>query len=142
MANNTEIVAIISSGASFHRFSKPYLYTSILIALMLLVYHLVLPWANIKKNQLEAYTYNAANKEKILGTAPASSQLSKTEYIFVDSWNKREKRGSSFVYQKFDKDRRMVYELKASDVYWDKDKKQFVLNNYLKKPSIKTILRN
>jgi lipopolysaccharide export system permease protein len=36
----------------------------------------------------------------------------------------------------------MVYELKASDVYWDKDKKQFVLNNYLKKPSIKTILRN
>jgi lipopolysaccharide export system permease protein len=29
------------------------------------VYHLVLPWANIKKNELEAYTYNAANKEKI-----------------------------------------------------------------------------
>jgi lipopolysaccharide export system permease protein len=55
------------------------------------VYHLVLPWANIKKNELEAYTYNAANKEKILGTAPASSQLSRTEYIFVDSWNKREK---------------------------------------------------
>lgn len=94
MANNTEIVAIISSGASFHRFSKPYLYTSILIALIsLMVYHMVLPWANIKKNELEAYTYNAANKEKILGTAPASSQLSKTEYIFVDSWNKREKEG-------------------------------------------------
>ncbi len=92
MANNTEIVAIISSGASFHRFSKPYLYTSILLALIaLVVYHLVLPWANIKKNQLEAYTYNAANKEKILGTAPASSQLSKTEYIFVDSWNKRKR---------------------------------------------------
>lgn len=134
MANNTEIVAIISSGASFHRFSKPYLFTSIFIGLIaLVVYHMVLPWANIKKNELEAYTYNAANKEKILGTAPASSQLSKTEYIFVDSWNKREKRGSSFVYQKYDKDRKMTYELKASEVYWDKTKKQFVLNNYLEK---------
>jgi lipopolysaccharide export system permease protein len=35
----------------------------------------------------------------------------------------------------------MVYELKASEVYWDREKKQFVLNNYLEKPSIKTIRR-
>jgi lipopolysaccharide export system permease protein len=134
MANNTEIVAIISSGASFHRFAKPYLYTSILIALLsLVVNHMVLPWANIKKNELEAYTYNAANKEKILGTAPASAQLSKSEYIFVNSWNKRENRGSGFIYQKFDENRRMLYELKSSEVSWDKAKKLFVLNNYVEK---------
>ena len=95
--------------------------------------HFLLPWANIQKNQLEAYTYNATNKEKVLGTAPVSAQLSKTEYIFINSWNKREKRGSGFVYQKFDKDRRMTYELKASDVSWDKDKKEFVLNSYTEK---------
>lgn len=134
MANNTEIVAIISSGASFHRFAKPYLLTSLFIAVLSLgINHFILPWANIQKNQLEAYTYNAANKEKVLGTAPVSAQLSRTEYIFINSWNKREKRGSGFVFQKFDKNRKMTYELKASDVYWDKDKKQFVLNNYLEK---------
>ena len=32
MANNTEIVAIISSGASFHRFAKPYLIAALLLA--------------------------------------------------------------------------------------------------------------
>nr|WP_262904142.1 LptF/LptG family permease [Chryseobacterium tagetis] len=134
IANNTEIVAVISSGASFHRFARPYLLTSVLIAgISLVINHFVLPWANIKKNELEAYTYNARNKEKVLGTAPASAQLSRTEYIFVNSWNKREQRGSGFIFQKFDKDRKMIYELKASDVYWDKDKKQFVLNNYLEK---------
>lgn len=134
MANNTEIVAIISSGASFHRFAKPYLLTSLFIAFIsLVVNHFVLPWANIKKNELEAYTYNTANKEKILGTAPVSAQLSKSEYIFVNSWNKREKRGYGFVYQKFDKDRKMIYELKANDVFWDLSKKQFVLNSYLEK---------
>ncbi|MBT2621730.1 MULTISPECIES: LptF/LptG family permease [Chryseobacterium] len=134
MANNTEIVAVISSGASFHRFAKPYLLTSLFIAfLSLAINHFVLPWANIKKNELEAYTYNAANKEKVLGTAPVTAQLSRTEYIFINSWNKRERRGSGFIFQKFDKDRRMLYELKASDVYWDVPKKQFVLNNYAEK---------
>lgn len=134
MANNTEIVAIISSGASFHRFAKPYLLTSLLIAVIsLVVNHFVLPWANIKKNELEAYTYNATNKDKILGTAPVSAQLSKTEYIFINSWNKKEKRGYGFVYQKFDKNRKMIYELKANDAYWDPAKKQFVLNSYLEK---------
>lgn len=134
MANNTEIVAIISSGASFHRFARPYLLTSLFIALISLgINHFVLPWANIQKNQLEAYTYNAANKEKVLGTAPVSAQLSKTEYIFINSWNKREKRGSGFAYQKFDKNRKLVYELKASDASWDKDKKVFVLNSYTEK---------
>lgn len=50
MANNTEIVAIISSGASFHRFAKPYLITSLFIATAsLLINHFVLPWANVKK---------------------------------------------------------------------------------------------
>jgi lipopolysaccharide export system permease protein len=134
MANNTEIVAVISSGASFHRFARPYLITSLFIAgISLVVNHFVLPWANIKKNELEAYTYNATNKEKVLGTAPVSAQLSRNEYIFINSWNKREKRGSGFVFQKFDKNRKLMYELKSSDVYWDSKKKQFVLNNYLEK---------
>lgn len=134
LANNTEIVAIISSGASFHRFAKPYLYTSLFIALLsLAVNHLVLPWANTKKNELEAYTYNATKKEKIMGIAPVSAQLSRSEYIFINSWNKREKRGFGFVFQKFDKNRRMLYELKANDVFWDAAKKKFVLNGYLEK---------
>ena len=111
MANNTEIVAVISSGASFHRFARPYLLTSLLIAILSLgINHFVLPWANIQKNQLEAYTYNAANKEKVLGTAPVSAQLSKTEYIFINSWNKGAQRGSGFLYQKFDKNRKMMYQ--------------------------------
>ncbi|CAA7385918.1 LptF/LptG family permease [Chryseobacterium fistulae] len=134
MANNTEIVAIISSGSSFHRFARPYLLTSLFIAsISLVINHFVLPWANIKKNELEAYTYSARNKEKVLGTAPVTAQLSRTEYIFINSWNKRERRGSGFIYQKFGKNRRMIYELKSSDVYWDQNKKHFVLNSYVEK---------
>lgn len=134
MANNTEIVAIISSGASFHRFARPYLMTSLMIALFALVInHMVLPWANVQKNELEAYTLNATKREVLLGTAPVSTQLSKNEYIFINSYNKKEKRGAGFVYQKFDKNKKLVYQFMASDVLWNETRQKFILNNYYEK---------
>ncbi|MGZ5192905.1 MAG: LptF/LptG family permease [Kaistella sp.] len=134
IANNTEIVAIISSGASFHRFARPYLMTSSFIAVIaLLINHFVLPLANIKKNELEPYTYNAKNREEFTGNAEISTQLSKTEYIFIKSYNKKEKRGSGFVYQKLDNNRKLIYQLIANEFYWEKDKKHFILTSYLEK---------
>lgn len=134
IANNTEIVAIISSGASFHRFARPYLMTSGFIAIFaLLLNHLILPIANIKKNELEPYTYSKVAREEFTGSFEVSTQLSKTEYIFLKSYNRKEKRGSGFMYQKFDKNRKLIYQINASDFYWEKTKKLFVLNNYLEK---------
>lgn len=134
IANNTEIVAVISSGASFHRFARPYLMTSGFIALIaLLINHFVLPLANIKKNELEPYTYSAVNREQFTGSAEVSTQLSKTEYIFIKSYNKKEKRGSGFIYQKFDKNRKLIYQLNANEFSWEKAKNHFLLNNYLEK---------
>ena len=134
IANNTEIVAIISSGASFHRFARPYLMTSSVIAIFaLLLNHFVLPLANIKKNELEPYTYTTMAREEFTGNQEIATQLSKTEYIFIKSYNKKEKRGSGFIYQKFDKNRKLIYQLNATDFYWEKGKKLFVLSNYLEK---------
>lgn len=134
IANNTEIVAIISSGASFHRFARPYLITSTFIALIaLLLNHFILPIANIKKNELEPYTYNAKNRAEFTGNSEVSTQLSKTEYIFIKSYNRQEKRGSGFMYQKFDGKRKLTYQIIANEFHWDAAKSQFVLNNYLEK---------
>ena len=138
IANNTEIVAIISSGASFHRFARPYFITSGIIAIAaLLINHFVLPLANIKKNELEPYTYNAKSREEFTGNVEVATQLSKTEYIFIKSYNKKEKRGSGFFYQKFDKDRKLIYQLNSADFYWDKEKKHFLMSNYLEKTFLK-----
>lgn len=139
MANNTEIVAIISSGASFHRFARPYLITSGFIALIALALnHFVLPISNAKKNILEPYTYNQMNREKFTGTSEVSTRLSKTEYIFIKNYNKKEKRGSGFIYQKFDNKGRLIYQLNVSDFTWDQVKKVFNMNIFYEK----TILKN
>lgn len=131
MANNTEIVAIISSGASFHRFARPYLTTSLLIAIATLALnHFILPWANIKKNVLEPYTYNSINREKLLGNVTIASNLNPSEYIFVNSYNKKDNRGSGYMYQKFDNNKKLIHQITASDIQWDQKKKVFNLNNY------------
>lgn len=146
MANNTEIVAIISSGASFHRFAKPYLITSMIIAFISLsVNHLLLPWSNAKKNVLEAYTYNQTDRERLLGINSVSVQISATEYIFINAYDKKNKRGSGFSYQKYDKSGKLIYQLNGSDIGWDETLKVFSINNFLEKTILKNdteILRN
>ncbi len=137
LANDTEIVAIISSGASFHRFARPYLITSGFIALSALaINHFVLPLANMKKNELEPYTYNAKKREGFTGTSEVATQLSRQEYIFLKSYNRKEKRGNGIFYQKFNDKQQLVYQINGAEFSWQPDKKQFQISDYL----IKTFL--
>ncbi len=134
LANNTEIVALISSGASFHRFAKPYLITSLFIAIFALGFnHFVLPWANVKKNKLEIYTLGKKKRKEFLGGVPISTQLTKAEFIFINNYNKSKNTGSGFIYQKYDKNKKLIHQIIASDIKWLEDKKCFQLNNYYDK---------
>lgn len=131
IANNTEIVAYISSGASFHRFAKPYLITSLILVVgTLTINHFILPWANKKKNDLIIYTYNSGARDKYTANTTIASQLSPTEYIFINSYNRQNNRGSGYMYQKFDKDRKLIYQILASEVTWDEKEKKFMLTSY------------
>lgn len=137
MANNTEIVAIISSGASFHRFARPYFIASGLIALFsLATNHFALPWANIQKNKLEVYTMGEASKEKILGNVEIATQLTPESYIFINNYNRKEQRGSSFLLQKFDKNRKLIQETSANEIFWDKKKKKFTITSFLERKAL------
>lgn len=146
IANNTEIVAYISSGASFHRFARPYLISSLIIAVIVLaVNHFILPWSNIKKNKLEVYTMNTINKDKLTANTQISAQLNPYEYIFINSYNRQTNRGSGYLYQKFDKNKKLLQQINASEIYWDEKKKLFIINNYLEKTiykNSKEILKN
>lgn len=136
IANNTEIVAYISSGASFHRFAKPYLITSLVIAAgILMINHFILPWSNIKKNELEIYTMNTVNREKFTANKQISTQLNPQEYIFINSYNRQTNRGSGYLYQKFDQNKKLLQQINATEIYWDDKKKVFVISNYLEKIS-------
>ena len=146
IANNTEIVAYISSGASFHRFARPYLVASLIIAAgILVINHFVLPWSNIKKNELEIYTMNTVNREKFTANKQISTQLNPQEFIFINSYNRQTNRGSGYLYQKFDKNKKLLHQINAAEIFWDEKKKLFIINNYLEKMTGKNdteILKN
>lgn len=134
MANNTEIVAIIGSGASFHRFARPYFFSAgFLMLLTLGINHFILPWANEKKNELIIYTFNSRDREKYTELTSIATQLSATEYIFIDNYHQKNQQGSGYMYQKFDENKKLIHQIIAADVHWNKKSKQFILNNYLEK---------
>jgi Txe/YoeB family toxin of Txe-Axe toxin-antitoxin module len=78
----------------------------------------------------EPYTYNSINKEKLLGNMTIASNINPSEYIFVNSYNKKENRGSGYMYQRFDKNKKLIYQITAMDINWDAKKKHFVINNF------------
>ncbi|SDD93724.1 LptF/LptG family permease [Riemerella columbipharyngis] len=134
LANNTEIVAIISSGASFHRFSRPYFVSAFAIAVFsLLLNHYFLPMANVKKNKLLIYTKSETRQQEAKSNVKISAQMSPTEYVFINSYNRQENRGSGYMYQKFDKNKKLIQRITAMNIQWDKDKKAFSLNSYYEK---------
>lgn len=134
MANNTEIVAVVSSGTSFHRFARPYFFSAGLLMLLTLgINHFILPWANEKKNELIIYTFNSRDREKYTELKSIATQLSPTEYIFINNYHQKNRQGSGYMYQKFDKNQKLIHQIIASNVQWDEESKQFVLSNYLEK---------
>lgn len=138
LANNTEIVAIISSGASFHRFARPYFMAALIIALLsLAINHFVLPWANIQKNKLEPYTMSDRKREEVQGNTEIATRVTVTKYIFINNYNRKEKRGSGFLFQEFDKNRKLVHQLSSNEIYWDGKKNKFILSNYLERHAAK-----
>lgn len=131
----TEIVAAQAGGISFHRITKPYLIVAGMIALVaLFVNNFALPWANIKKNKYQyEYLLNSTKKGEYYERQSISSQISPDEYIFAQNYDRIEKRGSSFVYQKFDKEQ-LKEQIMASSFDWDEKDSVYVLRNvYIRK---------
>ena len=134
LANNTEIVAVTSSGASFFRFSRPYLIVGLLIAsASFMTNHFLLPWANIKKNEFSVQILTGNKKEEYNASQNISSQISPTEYLFVNNYSRQSKRGIGFVYQKFNDKRVLLEEIRATEIYWSETDTTYVLSNYYEK---------
>ncbi|MGV0920501.1 LptF/LptG family permease [Empedobacter falsenii] len=128
----TEIVGVLSGGISFYRFTLPYIWVAIFLAVSALVVgNVVLPWANIKKNKYQ-YTHLLSNndKEEYYKRQRIGSQISPDEFVFVDSYDRTEKLGSSFMYQKFDSTE-LKKQIIASSFNWnDKDSTYALMSVY------------
>lgn len=126
----TEIVGMLAGGISFYRLTRPYIIVAAGLAFTaMMVNNIVLPWANIKKNKYQ-YEHLLSNRarDEYYKSQVISSQISPNEYVFVESYNRIDKYGSSFMYQKFDSIN-LKQQILASSFNWDQKDTVYVLRN-------------
>ena len=129
LANNTEIVAFLSSGVSFWRFLRPYMIGATIIAAFALVMGLYLaPKASKGFNEfVYKYLKNNPNTAK---TTNIYKQINDNDYIYLSSFNPVTKRGVNFTLEHFEGNA-MTYKITANSIV-DNDS-TYRLINYTKR---------
>lgn len=131
LANNTEIIAILSSGISFSRFLRPYIIGATMISILaLLMGFFFVPKASKGFNDFR-YTYLKSNPQ-VRESSDVYKQISDNEYIYVKSFNYVNKRGYNFNLEKFDGNR-LEYKINAGSIKWNPEDSTYTLAGYSKR---------
>ena len=132
LATNTEITAILSSGLSFQRFSKPYfISTSLIVVFALIAGMFIVPKSNQNFNEFISENIKSEEKRK---TSRLFKQINDSEYIYVSSYDPSRKRGLNFTLENFEGNE-LRHKITASTIRWDDS--IFRLTNYVKRSIIK-----
>tara|TARA_B110000459_G_scaffold153382_1_gene167504 strand:- start:114 stop:1127 length:1014 start_codon:yes stop_codon:yes gene_type:complete len=132
LATNTEITAILSSGLSFQRFSKPYfISTSLIVVFALIAGMFIVPKSNQNFNEFISENIKSEEKRK---TSRLFKQINDIEYIYVSSYDPSRKRGLNFTLENFEGNE-LRHKITASTIRWDDS--IFRLTNYVKRSIIK-----
>ena len=133
LANNTEIIAILSSGISFTRFLRPFILGATIVSFFALIMGFFLvPNASAGFKNFR-YTYLIGNGQaEMRESSDVFRQISKDEYIFVSNFNETSKMAFNFSMEKFKEDK-LQYKLIASRIKWNAKDSTYTLYNYSKR---------
>jgi len=132
LANNTEVIAILSSGISFTRFLRPYIIGATIVSLFALIMTIFLvPSASAGFKNFR-YTYLVNNTSDVRDNSNVFRQVSKDEYIFVSNFNDVSKIAFNFSMEKFENDK-LKYKLNASRIKFNPTDSTYTLYNYTKR---------
>ena len=132
LANNTEIVAMLSSGISYRRFLRPYFMGATLVAILIFVMgQFIVPNASIGFNEFE-YTYFKKGRQ-VRKTKNIFNQLNKTDYIYISTFDANRQIGHNFTYEHFDVNNQLSYKISAANIRWMEKDSLYRLTNYMKR---------
>ena len=131
LANNTEIIAILSSGISFSRFLRPYIIGASIVSIFaLLMGFFLVPKASKGFNDFR-YTYLKNNAE-IRENSNVFRQISDDEFIYVSNFNSVSKTAFNFTLEKF-KGEKLDYKIFASRLKWNEKDSTYTMYGYQKR---------
>ncbi|MGJ1265593.1 LptF/LptG family permease [Sphingobacterium spiritivorum] len=128
MADQTEIVPILSGGMSFNRMLRPYMIAASLIFAVTFVFNIyIIPRTNKMKVSFENVY---VKPDKAGGSISATHmQIDSNTYVYIDNFDTRQKIGYNFVLEKFDADR-LKEKMIADRIRWDSVATKWKIENY------------
>ncbi len=130
LANNTEVIAVLSSGISFFRFLRPYIISASIIALFsFLAGMFIVPKSSLRFNQFR-FKYIEKKDERI--TANLFKKINENEYVFVSNYDPLRKRGTNFSLEHFENNK-LKFKILSNSIRWIEKEKKFRLFGYTKR---------
>ena len=116
MASNSEIIAILSSGVSFHRMMVPYLASAALIALLSLGLSLyVIPSSHATRIEFESKYVKNRNNFNLYNI---HYQISPGQFVYIESFSRWNNTAYKFTIEDME-GHRLVRKVSAESAVWD-----------------------
>ena len=134
LSSNSEVTAILSSGISFNRFLKPYIFSASLIFLISVFSGLfIVPEKNRNFNEFQ-YKYLSKNK-KDRNLSNLYKQISDNQYIYVSSYNPTRNQAYNFSHELFDENK-LAEKITARNIRWVEEDSIYRLTDFFKRSYI------
>ena len=131
LANNTEVIAFLSSGVSFTRFLRPYMIGASVVAILAIILGLFLaPKASEGFNDF-SYKYFKKGRGAVKNTN-VFRQINDNDIIYVSSFDVKNKEGKDFSLEHFEGNE-LIYKITASRIKYIEEDTIYKLTDYLKR---------
>lgn len=117
LAENSEIIAMLSAGISFRRLLRPYMFSAAIIALATFILDAyIIPPANVKRIN---YTNTYVKDKRVDYGANIMLMVAPGEIAYMNRFDNNTKSGTRFSLEKFDDEKRLISRLTAQSIRWD-----------------------
>lgn len=131
LANNTEVIAFLSSGVSFSRFLRPYFIGAIIVATFALILGIFLaPKASKGFNEFKYEHLNKNRKDR--ETQNIYRQINANDFIYVSDFLSNTNTGLNFNLEHI-VDNKLEYKITADNIKYIEKDSVFKLTNYKKR---------
>jgi lipopolysaccharide export system permease protein len=131
LANNTEVIAFLSSGVSYYRFLRPYMIGATIVCIGALIMGMYL--APMASKGFNEFTYEYLKKgKKDRNQTNVYRQINDNDYIYVSYFNVKEKSGNNFTLEHFEGNK-MTFKLAANRIKFNEEDSTYSLFKYTKR---------
>ncbi|MDX1364892.1 LptF/LptG family permease [Arenibacter latericius] len=132
LANNTEIVAILSSGVSYGRFLRPYMIGATIIAIIMFLMNMfIVPPASVGYNEFKFKYLKRGKQDRV--TTNIFNQLNETDFIYVSRFDPARQIGYNFSMERFNEDNTLNFKMSAANIRWVESDSVYRLTSYTKR---------